>query len=129
MYAEIYGDITFDAPHTCAAEFDPSEGVTGAESHLAVVSGVSKSYAMTGYRVGWARCSPQMARCVSKLQEPVVSCGVPFAQAGAVAALRHTHTLAERHQEALPNTHTHTYTHIDIFIYTDRYRCIGFFSW
>ena len=45
-------------------------------------------YAMTGYRVGWARCSPVLVDQLSKMQEPIVSCGVPFAQEAAIAALR-----------------------------------------
>lgn len=42
---------------------------------------------MTGYRVGWARCSPALVEQLSKMQEPIVSCGVPFAQEAAIAAL------------------------------------------
>ena len=45
-------------------------------------------YAMTGYRIGWTRCSPHIAKSLTKLQEPMVSCGVPFAQEGAIVALR-----------------------------------------
>jgi aspartate/methionine/tyrosine aminotransferase len=42
---------------------------------------------MTGYRVGWTRCSSQIAAAMTKIQEPIISCGVPFAQIGAITAL------------------------------------------
>lgn len=90
IFVEIYGDITFDAPHTCAAEFDAKYTPAGAESHIAVISGVSKSFAMTGFRIGWTRCSPQLKECMTKLQEPLVSCSTAFAQVGAAAALKHS---------------------------------------
>ena len=41
--AEIYGDIVFDHPHTCAAEFeDVNADLASDDSNLAVISGVSK---------------------------------------------------------------------------------------
>lgn len=55
---------------------------------LAVVAGVSKGYAMTGFRVGWTRCHSKLAKVLTKLQEPMVSCGSAFAQYAAVAALQ-----------------------------------------
>jgi aspartate/methionine/tyrosine aminotransferase len=48
---------------------------------------ICAGYAMTGYRVGWARCSSMLVEQLSKMQEPIVSCGVPFAQEAAIAAL------------------------------------------
>jgi aspartate/methionine/tyrosine aminotransferase len=42
---------------------------------------------MTGFRVGWLRASEHIIEIGSKLQEPFISCGVPFAQRGALAAL------------------------------------------
>lgn len=43
---------------------------------------------MTGFRVGWLRASEKIIDIGSKLQEPFISCGVPFAQRGALAALQ-----------------------------------------
>jgi aspartate/methionine/tyrosine aminotransferase len=47
---------------------------------LLVVNGVAKSHSMTGFRVGWLRAHQDIIACASKLQEPFISCGVPFAQ-------------------------------------------------
>jgi aspartate aminotransferase/aminotransferase len=78
---EIYEDIVFDGekhhsflPHT-------------PEDRLFVISGVSKSYAMTGWRLGWLICPQQAVSVAEKLQEPVVSCAPTPSQVAAEAAL------------------------------------------
>ena len=48
---------------------------------------MSKAYAMTGFRVGFTRAVPEYVELATKLQEPLVSCGVAFAQMAAVDAL------------------------------------------
>jgi aspartate aminotransferase len=53
-----------------------------------VVSGVSKAWAMTGFRVGWlVTRNRALAEACAKLAEASISCGVPFAQHGALVAL------------------------------------------
>lgn len=77
---EIYSEIIFDGEHVSAAAHDPDERVI-------LITGMSKSYAMTGYRVGFTRGSLDYIALASKIQEPLVSCGVGFAQVASVAAL------------------------------------------
>jgi len=77
---EIYGEIVFDQDHVSALPFDEDE-------RTLIVGGVSKSHAMTGYRVGFTRAPPEYISLATKLQEPFVSCGVGFAQLAAVEAL------------------------------------------
>ena len=77
---EIYGEIVFDDEHVSCASHDPDERVL-------LVTGMSKSYAMTGYRVGFTRACREYVELASKLQEPLVSCGVGFSQMAAVDAL------------------------------------------
>jgi aspartate aminotransferase/aminotransferase len=78
---EIYGEIIFDgANYVSAAAHDP-------DNRVLLVTGMSKSYAMTGYRVGFTRACTEYIELASKLQEPLVSCGVGFAQMAAVDAL------------------------------------------
>ena len=49
---EIYGELTYgDTPHVSIAAID------GMKERTIVVDGFSKSYAMTGWRLGWARWS------------------------------------------------------------------------
>lgn len=77
---EIYGDIVFEETHTSALSFD-------SDSRTLIVSGMSKSYAMTGFRVGFTRARPEYIEIAAKLQEPFVSCGSGFSQLAAVEAL------------------------------------------
>eukprot|EP00697_Spironema_sp_BW2_P004514 gnl/Spiro4/16135_TR8672_c0_g1_i1.p1 gnl/Spiro4/16135_TR8672_c0_g1~~gnl/Spiro4/16135_TR8672_c0_g1_i1.p1 ORF type:complete len:445 (+),score=63.23 gnl/Spiro4/16135_TR8672_c0_g1_i1:27-1337(+) len=86
---EIYGGLILSPEthqFTSSVEF---EGDRAPEtSKLVVISGVSKMYAMTGFRTGFVRGPPALIRLLTKLQEPIVSCGVPFAQFGALAAVK-----------------------------------------
>ncbi len=76
---EIYSEIVFDQPHASALPGDPER--------VLLVSGMSKSYAMTGYRVGLTRARPEYIELAAKLQEPFVSCGTGFSQLAAAEAL------------------------------------------
>ncbi len=77
---EVYEDIVFDGNHVSALSYDTDE-------RSIIVSGVSKSYAMTGYRVGFTRARPDYIQVASKIQEPFVSCGSGFSQLAAADAL------------------------------------------
>jgi aspartate aminotransferase len=77
---EIYSEIVFDGEHVSCASHDP-------DGRVLLVTGMSKSYAMTGYRVGFTRACTEYVELASKLQEPLVSCGVGFSQMAAVEAL------------------------------------------
>jgi len=77
---EIYGDIVFDGEHASALPLDE-------DGRVILVTGMSKSYAMTGFRIGFTRAGTEYVELASKLQEPLVSCGVGFAQMAATEAL------------------------------------------
>jgi aspartate/methionine/tyrosine aminotransferase len=78
---EIYEDIVFDdAHHESLLEHTP-------EDRLFIISGVSKSYAMTGWRLGWLICPSHAIAIAEKLQEPVVSCAPTPSQVAAETAL------------------------------------------
>ena len=78
---EIYEDIVFDdAHHEFLLEHTP-------EDRLFIISGVSKSYAMTGWRLGWLICPSHAIAIAEKLQEPVVSCAPTPSQVAAETAL------------------------------------------
>jgi aspartate/methionine/tyrosine aminotransferase len=77
---EIYEDIVFESEHVSAAALTPSDRVF-------IVSGFSKSYAMTGWRLGWLVCPPNLSSIVAGLQEPVTSCASTIAQKAGEAAL------------------------------------------
>src|SRR4051812_9464427 len=77
---EIYEDIVFDRKHVSAGSF-------GLGSNVFVISGFSKSYAMTGWRLGWLICPPDLAGVATSLQEPLTSCASTIAQKAGEAAL------------------------------------------
>ena len=77
---EIYEDIVFESEHVSAAADTPADRVF-------IVSGFSKSYAMTGWRLGWLICPPSLSWNVAGLQEPVTSCASTIAQKAGEAAL------------------------------------------
>jgi aspartate/methionine/tyrosine aminotransferase len=53
-----------------------------------VLDGFSKTYAMTGWRLGYGIMPAPMAQVVAKLQTNSTSCTATFSQMAAVAALR-----------------------------------------
>jgi len=77
---EIYEDIAFESQHVSAAAHAPSDRVF-------IVSGFSKTYAMTGWRLGWVICPPDLSPIVAGLQEPITSCASTIAQKAGEAAL------------------------------------------
>lgn len=52
-----------------------------------IVNGVSKAYAMTGWRLGYAAGPKALISTLNKMQSQSVSCVSPVAQAAAIAAL------------------------------------------
>ena len=82
---EIYHDISYDdEPPASTLEIAQELDML---SHVLLIGGASKSFAMTGFRVGWLRATEDIIEQGKKCQEAFTSCGVPFAQAGACAAL------------------------------------------
>jgi len=77
---EIYGEIVFANQHHSALPHDE-------DGRALIVSGMSKSFAMTGYRVGFTRANPDYIELAAKLQEPFVSCGTGFSQLASAEAL------------------------------------------
>jgi aspartate aminotransferase len=76
---ECYEAITFDRRHTSAASFLPGRVFTAFS--------FSKTYAMTGWRIGYLVTPPGLGEDMTKLQEPIISCATAVAQKAAEAAL------------------------------------------
>jgi len=79
---EIYSRILYDAEHKSIA------AMPGMESLAIVLDGFSKTYAMTGWRLGYGIMPAPMAQVVAKLQTNATSCTATFSQLAAVQALR-----------------------------------------
>ncbi len=79
---EIYERLTYGYAHKSVASLDKAV----AEQTVTVL-GCSKTYAMTGWRIGFAVAPKPVASAMANLQDQVTSNATTFAQAGAVAAL------------------------------------------
>jgi aspartate aminotransferase len=81
---EMYEHLVYDgAKPTCVATLSKE-----AEDRTIVVAGFSKTYAMTGWRIGTLVAPPAIAKAVSELQSQMSSNVTTFAQYGALAALK-----------------------------------------
>jgi arginine:pyruvate transaminase len=79
---EVYGVLTFARPHASAL------AAPGACERVAVVSSLSKSHAMTGFRHGWAIVPPALGETLDLLLQSMLFGCPPFVQDAGLAALR-----------------------------------------
>ena len=77
---EVYEEIVFEADHVSPAVFDDG-------GRVITVSALSKTYAMTGWRIGYLAATAELATLVGKTQEAIVACPNAMAQVAAEAAL------------------------------------------
>ncbi len=82
---DIYHRLIFDGrkPVNC---YEYAQDL-GESSKLIVVNGVSKQYAMTGFRIGWAVGNPELVRVMGTIQGHQTSGPPGVLQKAAVAAL------------------------------------------
>ncbi len=79
---EIYDQIRFtDTPHVSALTYDQKL------EHTILINGFSKTYAMTGWRLGYVLADQLFIDTMLKLQQNSITCPTVFAQYGALAAL------------------------------------------
>lgn len=84
MSDEIYENLVYDG----AEALSPASFSAEAQNHVIITSGFSKSYAMTGWRLG-SICAPKdVATAIADLQSQTASNATSFAQYGALAALK-----------------------------------------
>jgi aminotransferase len=78
---EIYGHILYDgAKHISIARLD------GMRDRTITINGLSKSYCVTGWRVGWAIAPPEITNAIRKVHDFLtVGAPAPLQEAGAVA--------------------------------------------
>jgi len=81
MADEIYKDILYTGEHHSIAAFP------GMAERTIILDGFSKSYAMTGWRLGYGIMPQELVPHIVKLAVNSVSCAASFSQIAAVAAL------------------------------------------
>ncbi|MFH1497122.1 MAG: pyridoxal phosphate-dependent aminotransferase [Verrucomicrobiota bacterium] len=83
MSDEIYEHLLYDgATHVSPATFSKE-----AADRTIIVSGFSKTYSMTGWRLGTTVAPAPIAKAIAELQSQMTSNATTFAQFGALAAL------------------------------------------
>ncbi|MFA6950639.1 MAG: pyridoxal phosphate-dependent aminotransferase [Lentimicrobiaceae bacterium] len=78
---EIYELINFKGKHESIARFP------ALKERVIIINGVSKGFAMTGWRLGYSVSSPEIAKACDKLQGQMTSGASSISQKAAVAAL------------------------------------------
>ena len=79
---EIYSELTYGGNHVSIASFP------GMKERTIVINGFSKSYAMTGWRLGYA-CGPKnILSPMLKIHQFAIMCAPPTSQYAAVEALK-----------------------------------------
>ncbi len=84
MSDEIYEHLVYDGVKTIT----PATLGAEAAARTIIVSGFSKSYAMTGWRLGTLVAPPAIAKAAAEFQSQMASNANTFAQYGALAALK-----------------------------------------
>lgn len=90
VYERLYYEPT---PRGCAPSF---LDVAAADDRLIVAHSFSKSFLMTGWRLGWLVMPPAMTHHMGKLIEFNTSCASVFTQRAAVEAIRRTADVTPR---------------------------------
>lgn len=91
---EIYEHINYVGHHESIAQFD------AIKDRVVIVNGVSKGYAMTGWRIGWIAAPVWIAKACNKLQGQYTSGPSSIAQKAAEAAYLGDQACVEEMREA-----------------------------
>ena len=78
---EIYEYINFVGKHESIAQFEELK------DRIIIINGLSKGYAMTGYRLGYIAAHPDVVKACEKLQGQYTSGANAVTQRGAIVAL------------------------------------------
>jgi len=79
---EIYARLTYGIDHTCFAS------LPGMRERTILLGGFSKTYAMTGWRVGWVCAQADLLEAIIKVHQYVMMSAPTPGQHAALAALR-----------------------------------------
>ncbi|UFT99214.1 aminotransferase [Radiobacillus kanasensis] len=81
---EIYGELTYDDSHTSFSE------IPGMQERTILLSGFSKAFAMTGWRLGYATGPKEIIKAMTKIHQYTIMSAPTMAQHAAIEALDHS---------------------------------------
>ncbi|MEQ1962392.1 pyridoxal phosphate-dependent aminotransferase [Xenorhabdus khoisanae] len=102
---ETYEQIVFDAEHHSLAAIDDNE-------YIITVQTFSKSFAMTGYRIGYMIAHSELINRISNLHGHMTDNVCTFAQYGAIAALEMPKDLYQERLEILKQRRDLSYRYV-----------------
>ncbi len=79
---EIYAKLVYGVEHTCFA------AIPGMKKNTVFLGGLSKTYAMTGWRIGYAAASKEIIAAMTKIHQYTIMCAPTMAQVAAIEALK-----------------------------------------
>ncbi len=80
---EIYDKLVYTPePVTSMLDIDPNL------EHTVIINGFSKSYSMTGWRLGYALSNPEVISNMVRIQQNTTTCATSFVQYAGIEALR-----------------------------------------
>ena len=79
---EIYDQLVYGVPHVCFAS------LPGMRERTIMLSGFSKDYAMTGWRVGFAAGPRELLRAMVRIHQYSIMCAPTMSQAAALEAIK-----------------------------------------
>ncbi|MFH1313025.1 MAG: pyridoxal phosphate-dependent aminotransferase [Candidatus Eisenbacteria bacterium] len=87
---EVYSKLLYEGEHLSIA------ALPGMREHTIVLDGYSKTYAMTGWRLGYGIMPEKLAAALTKLQINATSCTCTFSQVAGVEGLRGDQSASEK---------------------------------
>lgn len=90
---EIYGELTYGRKHVSIAS------LPGMRERTVLVNGFSKSYAMTGWRLGWAAAPKEIMSLMLKIHQYAIMCAPTSSQYAAIEAIKNGDEDIERMRE------------------------------
>ncbi len=91
---EIYSELSYQGNHVSIAS------LPGMAERTVVINGFSKSYAMTGWRLGYAAGPEVIIRQMTKVHQYVIMCAPTTSQYAAIEAVRRGDADVERMRES-----------------------------
>ena len=91
---EIYAELSYETKLCSIAAFDEIK------DQVLLVSGYSKAYAMTGWRLGYVLGNPYLIKMMNKIHQYVIMSAPTGAQYGAIEAMRHCDHEIEKMRQA-----------------------------
>lgn len=95
---EIYAELTYGQKHVSIAS------LPGMKERTVLINGFSKAFAMTGWRLGYLCCPPEIDEAVFKIHQYAIMCAPTMSQYAALYALKtgfedNFSTVEEMHDE------------------------------